>query len=126
MCGRVAQAKNPTKYGSMLKIDFTRDIPDAPPHYNGAPSQDYLVVRVHPRAEDLTLDMIRWGLLPWLKGPNPGELLKTCPSERMIMWPVSPKLNSPKNDSPDLLEPIRLVHRPAHRGLGRAVTLTTE
>jgi hypothetical protein len=24
----------------------------------------------------------------------------------MTMWPVSPKLNSPKNDSPDLLEPI--------------------
>ncbi len=22
------------------------------------------------------------------------------------MWPVSPKLNSPKNDSPDLLEPF--------------------
>jgi hypothetical protein len=22
----------------------------------------------------------------------------------MTMWPVSPKLNSPKNDSPDLLE----------------------
>jgi putative SOS response-associated peptidase YedK len=42
----------------------------------------------------------------WLKGPNPGELLKPYPSERMAMWPVSPKLNSPKNDSPDLLEPI--------------------
>jgi hypothetical protein len=22
----------------------------------------------------------------------------------MVMWPVSPKLNSPKNDSPDLLD----------------------
>ena len=34
------------------------------------------------------------------------ELLKPYPSERMILWPVSPKLNSPKNDSPDLLEPV--------------------
>jgi hypothetical protein len=24
----------------------------------------------------------------------------------MTMWAVSPKLNSPKNDSPDLLEPV--------------------
>ena len=24
MCGRVAQAKNPTEYGSMLKVDFTK------------------------------------------------------------------------------------------------------
>jgi putative SOS response-associated peptidase YedK len=42
----------------------------------------------------------------WLKGPDPQNLLKPFPSERMIMWPVSPKLNSPNNDSPDLLEPI--------------------
>ena len=31
-------------------------------------------------------------------------MLKPYPAERMIMWPVSPKLNSPKNDSPDLLD----------------------
>jgi hypothetical protein len=29
----------------------------------------------------------------WLKGPNPKELLKPYPAERMTMWPVSPKLN---------------------------------
>jgi putative SOS response-associated peptidase YedK len=42
----------------------------------------------------------------WLKGPNPGDLLKPFSPEPMTMWPVSPKLNSPKNDSPDLLEPV--------------------
>src|SRR5215203_7266188 len=42
----------------------------------------------------------------WLKGPNPKELLKPYPAERMSMWPVSPKLNSPKNDSHDLRAPI--------------------
>ena len=41
------------------------------------------------------------------EGSDPGELLKPFPSERMTMWPVSPKLNSPKNDSPDLLDPIQ-------------------
>ena len=68
MCGRVAQAKNPTSYGSMLKVDFTRGIPNAPPHYNGAPGQDYLIARAHPETENITLDLIRWGLLPsWAK-----------------------------------------------------------
>jgi putative SOS response-associated peptidase YedK len=42
----------------------------------------------------------------WLKGPDPQELLKPYPSGRMTMWPVCPKLNSPKNDSPDLLDPV--------------------
>jgi hypothetical protein len=54
MCGRVAQHR--------LKIDWTktlsRDLPNAPPHYNGAPGQDYLVARVN-RTEDLT----PWGEL---------------------------------------------------------------
>jgi hypothetical protein len=31
---------------------------------------------------------------------------EALPAKRMTMWPVWPKLNSPKNDSPDLLEPI--------------------
>jgi putative SOS response-associated peptidase YedK len=43
----------------------------------------------------------------WLKGADPVALLKPYPSEHMTMWPVSPKLNSPKNDSPELLDPIK-------------------
>jgi putative SOS response-associated peptidase YedK len=56
----------------------------------------------------------------WLKGPNPKELLKPYPAERMTMWPVSPKLNSPKNDSPDLLEPIEEPHASAEGEVERA------
>jgi hypothetical protein len=41
-----------------------------------------------------------------LNGPNPEELLKPYPSQLMTMWPVSPKLNSVKNDTPDLMDPI--------------------
>src|SRR5215211_2677140 len=68
MCGRVAQAKNPVEYGSMLKINFARGIPNSPPHYNGAPGQDYLIARVHPETKDLTIDLMRWGLLrSWAK-----------------------------------------------------------
>jgi putative SOS response-associated peptidase YedK len=221
MCGRVTQAQAPREYESMFKIDWTRGIPNAPPHYNGAPGQDYLVIRVRPEGEDFTMDLIRWGLLPswakdrkmawkminaraetvakmpafknafekrrcllpvdgffewkkmgkekrpymiamangqpftlaglwenwkdpdsgewvrtftiittdanelvaelhdrmpvviapedrerWLKGPERGKLLEPFPSERMTMWPVSPKLNNTKFDTPDLLDEV--------------------
>jgi putative SOS response-associated peptidase YedK len=56
----------------------------------------------------------------WLKGPNPGELLRPYSSERMTMWPVSLKLNSPKNDSPKLLELVDDV------GVPPAATATVE
>lgn len=39
----------------------------------------------------------------WLNGSDPQELLKSYPSELMTMWPVSTRLNSPKNDDPSLL-----------------------
>jgi hypothetical protein len=48
------------------------------------------------------------------------ELLKPYQSERMTMWPVSPKVNSPKNDSPDLLEPVQEPDVPAAGEVERA------
>jgi len=36
------------------------------------------------------------------------------------MWAVSPKLNSPKNDSPDLLEPLQGPEGPASDLVDRA------
>ena len=40
----------------------------------------------------------------WLKGRT-ARVAQAYPSDE-TMWAVSRKLNSPKNDSPDLLEPI--------------------
>jgi putative SOS response-associated peptidase YedK len=31
------------------------------------------------------------------------ELLKAFPAEQMRMWPISPRLNSPKDNDPDIL-----------------------
>src|SRR5215212_4509939 len=42
----------------------------------------------------------------WLNGEDPQELqelLRPYPADRMTMWPVSRRANSPKNDDPDLL-----------------------
>jgi putative SOS response-associated peptidase YedK len=38
--------------------------------------------------------------------PDPSDLLKPFPSELMRMWAVSPRVNSPRNDDPALLDPF--------------------
>jgi putative SOS response-associated peptidase YedK len=223
MCGRVAQKGGPREYGMMLKVDWTQQggIPNAPPHYNGAPGQDYLVARRHAETGERRLDLIRWGLIPswandrkiawklinargetvattsafkvayakrrclipvdlfyewkkvgkekhpyaigmvsgepftlaglwenwknpetgtwertftvvttaandlvrklhdrmpvvinaddaerWLTDKDPSDLIHPYPAELMTMWPVSQRLNSPKNDTPDLLDEV--------------------
>jgi hypothetical protein len=38
--------------------------------------------------------------------PDPRDLLKAFPSELLTMWPLSTRVNTPKNDDPDLLVPF--------------------
>lgn len=38
--------------------------------------------------------------------PNPRDLLRTYPAEPLVMWPVSTRVNSVKNDDEDLLRPV--------------------
>jgi putative SOS response-associated peptidase YedK len=52
----------------------------------------------------------------WLNGPNPHELAKPYPSHLMTIWPVFPKLNAVKNDTPDLMEPIEEKEPKANEG----------
>lgn len=38
--------------------------------------------------------------------PDPGDLLTPFPAELMRMWPVSTRVNAPRNDDPDILTPL--------------------
>jgi putative SOS response-associated peptidase YedK len=68
MCGRVVQAKDPTLYTEVLGGASERSLPNTPPHYNGAPGQDYLVGRLNPKTGERSVDVLRWGLIPsWAK-----------------------------------------------------------
>jgi putative SOS response-associated peptidase YedK len=62
-----------------------------------------LVGQIHDRMpailEPTTYD--RWLGLE----PDPRDLLITCPSDPMTMWPISTRVNSPANDDASLLEP---------------------
>lgn len=44
----------------------------------------------------------------WLDPSRPGgeELLRPCPAEWLEAYPVSPKVNSPRNDAAELIEPF--------------------
>ena len=40
--------------------------------------------------------------------PDPRDLLNPFQAELMTMWPVSRRVNTPKNDDEDLIRPVRL------------------
>ncbi|TPE46573.1 SOS response-associated peptidase [Amaricoccus solimangrovi] len=43
----------------------------------------------------------------WLSdAPDPRDLLRPYPSEAMRIWPVSRRVNAPRNDGADLLDPV--------------------
>src|SRR4051794_27725012 len=245
MCGRVVQHRELSTYARELGINLSGQVPNAAPHYNGAPSQDLLVLRRDPKSGEGRLGLLRWGLIPhWAKDkkiawrlinarcesvaktpafkdayrqrrclipvdgfyewkkignvkqpfliamksgdpftlaglwenwkePSTGEwvrtftiittdanelvatlhdrmpviiaapdrqrwmqpdeapedLLRPYPADEMTMWPVSVKVNSPKNEGRELIEPIRLENQPAaddKSGIPRANTAGAE
>jgi putative SOS response-associated peptidase YedK len=40
---------------------------------------------------------------------NPRDLMRPFDSDLITMWPVSTRVNSPKNDDPSLLEAVDLI-----------------
>jgi putative SOS response-associated peptidase YedK len=41
----------------------------------------------------------------WLTNQAGKEVLGPFPADAMRAWPISPRVNSPKNDDPDLIKP---------------------
>ena len=75
MCGRVIQSSGPLSYGIVEGMD-ARDsrVHNYPPRWNGAPSQDLLVIRRNHDTGKVSLDPLRWGLIPyWCKDPKGGR-----------------------------------------------------
>jgi putative SOS response-associated peptidase YedK len=62
---------------------------DAPPRYNGAPGQQHLVIRQHPKTGERTLDRLLWGLIPhWCSDPDGGRKLINAKSETVASLPT--------------------------------------
>jgi putative SOS response-associated peptidase YedK len=66
MCGRLFQT---TPSAEAARVFATKNpVPNVPPRYNGAPTQDILVVRFNPETGERSLDPLHWGLIPvWAK-----------------------------------------------------------
>ena len=75
MCGRVIQSSGPLRYAIVdgMNVRDSR-MHNYPPRWNGAPSQDLLVIRRNHRTGEVSLDPLRWGLIPyWCADPKGGR-----------------------------------------------------
>ena len=50
----------------------------------------------------------------WLTDADPRDLLRPCAPEMLIAYPVGSRVNTPKNDDPDLVQPSDPVKRPVN------------
>jgi putative SOS response-associated peptidase YedK len=75
MCGRVIQSSGLLRYAIVDGISV-RDsrVHNYPPRWNGAPSQELLVIRRNHKTGEVSLDPLRWGLIPyWCRDPTGGR-----------------------------------------------------
>src|SRR5215475_11158412 len=93
MCGRVIQSSGPLRYAIVdgMNVRDSR-VHNYPPRWNAAPSQELLVIRRNHNTGEVSLDPLRWGLIPyWCTDPNGGrkpinakfETVGTCPRSVM-------------------------------------------
>src|SRR2546430_9072979 len=75
MCGRVIQSSGPLRYAIVdgMNVRDSR-VHNYPPRWNAAPSQELLVIRRNHQTGEVSLDPLRWGLIPhWCKDPGGGR-----------------------------------------------------
>jgi putative SOS response-associated peptidase YedK len=68
MCGRARLSSDPSELKRAFGIPPQRPTPNIPANWNAAPTQDLPVVRYDAAARERSLDIMRWGLVPfWAK-----------------------------------------------------------
>jgi putative SOS response-associated peptidase YedK len=90
MCGRVVQASGPLKFKLVDGLDV-RDsrLSNYPRRWNGAPSQEFLVIRQNHHTGERSLDLLRWGLIPhWCKDPKGGRKPINAKAETITRLPT--------------------------------------
>jgi putative SOS response-associated peptidase YedK len=71
MCGRVRLSSDVSEIKLVFSIPPHRPIPNFPPSWNVAPTDQLPVVRHDRKAGERSLDLLRWGLVPyWAKDLN--------------------------------------------------------
>ena len=91
MCGRITQKSPPGALALTMMLGTPDDprVSKAEARYNGAPSQELLVIRQHPQTRVYKLDYLRWGLIPhWIKEANPKLRPINATAERVATAPM--------------------------------------
>jgi putative SOS response-associated peptidase YedK len=90
MCGRVIQSSGPLYYGLVEGMDM-RDsrAHNYRPRWNAAPGQDLLAIRRNHETSVVSLDPLRWGLIPhWCRDPKGGRKLINAKCETVHSLPM--------------------------------------
>ena len=62
---------------------------NVPPRYDAAPSQELLVIRHNHKTGERSLDLIKWGLIPyWCKDPRGGRKPINAKAESVSRLPM--------------------------------------
>ncbi len=85
MCGRYSITTAPDALRHLFKL--SGPLPNLPPRYNLAPTQDAPVVRQREGGRELV--MLRWGLVPsWSQGPDSGYSMINARAETVATKPA--------------------------------------
>lgn len=91
MCGRITQRSPPDQLGLRITTGTPDDprVKDVPPRYNGAPGQEYWVIRQNHETGMRSLDRLWWGLIPyWAKEATGGRRPINAKSETIASLPT--------------------------------------
>jgi putative SOS response-associated peptidase YedK len=86
----VIQSSGPIKLAIVdgLNVRDSR-LTNHPPRYNAAPSQELLVIRRNHKTGEVSLDPLRWGLIPyWCQDPKGGRKPINAKSETVASLPM--------------------------------------
>ena len=90
MCGRVTQARGPLEYRLVDGLDV-RDsrLSNYPRRWNGAPSQEFQVIRQNHYTGERSIDLLKWGLIPyWCSDPKGGRKPINAKAETVASLPT--------------------------------------
>ena len=90
MCGRVIQSSSPLRLAIVDGLDVSDGrMGNVRPRYNAAPSQELLVIRETHETRERSLDLIKWGLIPyWCKDSKGGRKPINAKSETVAKLPM--------------------------------------
>lgn len=90
MCGRVIQSSGPLRLAIVegLNVSDSR-LANVPRRYNAAPSQELLVIRQNHKTSERSLDLVKWGLIPYgCQNPKGGRRPINAKAESVAMLPM--------------------------------------